>query len=255
MGAVQGGYATHLQARGLRPATIHAYLWWLHRAATDLGDLDGLTTADLEAWIAAHHWAPASQRKCVQALQAYYRWRGLATAVPLHPARVPRAVPDPCPDAVLDAALGAATGEDYWRLRLAADTGLRRAELAVVADTDVRESTAGPVLRVVGKGGDVRLVPLPPDVAGWLRARHGPAFGWTPGGVGEWYGRHLGRNVHSLRHRYATKAYAASHDLTAVQRLLVHASVATTQQYVAVGDDTLAAAAAGVWQRPRLRAV
>jgi integrase len=168
---------------------------------------------------------------------------------------VPRSVPDPCPDTVLDAALGRARGETYWRLRLAADTGLRRAELAAVCDTDVRDTVSGPALRVVGKGGAVRLVPVPSDLADWLRMRHGPAFGMTPAAVGEWYVRHLGRNVHSLRHRYATKVYAATHDLTAVQRLLGHASVSTTQVYVACADDTLAHAAAQVWQRPRLRAV
>ena len=63
------------------------------------------------------------------------------------------------------------------------------------------------------------------------------------------------RNVHSLRHRYATKVYAATHDLAAVQRLLGHASVATTQVYVAVADDVLTTAAKTAWYAPRLRAV
>ena len=33
---------------------------------------------------------------------------------------------DPCPDDALDAALARASGDDYWRIRLAAETGLRR---------------------------------------------------------------------------------------------------------------------------------
>ena len=52
---------------------------------------------------------------------------------------------------------------------------------------------------------------------------------------------------HALRHRYATRAYHATHDIDAVRVLLGHSSVATTQVYVAVADDDLTRAAAGAW--------
>ena len=39
--------------------------------------------------------------------------------------------------------------------------------------------------------------------------------------------------LHTLRHRFATRAYDATGDLVTVSRLLGHASVATTQRYVA----------------------
>lgn len=38
--------------------------------------------------------------------------------------------------------------------------------------------------------------------------------------------------LHKLRHRYATKAYSAEHDLLTVRELLGHASVQTTIRYV-----------------------
>ncbi len=64
--------------------------------------------------------------------------------------------------------------------------------------------------------------------------------------VGKAMRRALGfaSSAHALRHRFATRAYAGTHDLLAVQRLLGHASPATTQIYVAVSDDALRAAVA-----------
>lgn len=48
-----------------------------------------------------------------------------------------------------------------------------------------------------------------------------------------------GWGCHSLRHRYATKTYEQTHDLFLVARLLGHASVETTQIYVAMPDSRL----------------
>ena len=45
--------------------------------------------------------------------------------------------------------------------------------------------------------------------------------------------------AHSLRRRFATAAYDGSHDLRAVQQLLGHSSLATTQRYVATRPETL----------------
>lgn len=39
--------------------------------------------------------------------------------------------------------------------------------------------------------------------------------------------------LHKLRHRYATKAYSAEHDLLTVRELLGHASLQTTVRYIA----------------------
>ncbi|WP_022899139.1 tyrosine-type recombinase/integrase, partial [Humibacter albus] len=52
-----------------------------------------------------------------------------------------------------------------------------------------------------------------------------------------------GVTAHPLRHRFASRAYAAERDIRAVQELLGHASVATTQIYTAVPDAALRRAA------------
>ena len=259
-GTIVEQYKQHLRSRGLRPATIRAYIGWLTRleqwAGGDILDMDA---ERLEAWLTTHRWSPASHAKAVQAIRAFYLWAHLTgrtdhdPALGLRGARVPHGVPDPCPEDVYAAALDRAVGADYWRLRIAADTGLRRAELAAVMPTDVRDLPSGPVLRVVGKGGRVRHVPLPADVASWLAMLHGPLFPgragatMSPSAVGRWYTAHLGLHPHSLRHRYATRAYHATHDIDAVRVLLGHSSVATTQGYVAVGMDDLMSTAAGAW--------
>jgi site-specific recombinase XerD len=48
-----------------------------------------------------------------------------------------------------------------------------------------------------------------------------------------------GWTAHTLRHRFASVAYSADRDIRAVQELLGHASVATTQIYTAIPKDAL----------------
>lgn len=99
----------------------------------------------------------------------------------------------------------------------------------------------------------MRWVPLPEDLAQWIRMQRGYVF-WTrdgshitPSACGHWYHRVLGMHVHALRHRYATMAYHESHDINAVSKLLGHADVSTTQIYVDVPTEDLVAAASGAW--------
>lgn len=259
-GTALTAYTAHLAGRGLRPATITAYVGWVRRLSTACGDPATLTTADLELWIAGHTWKPWTHQKAVASIRYYYGWL-LATgridhdpSAPLIPARSPRPVPNPAPEDVYRSALERASGQDYWRLRLAGDTGLRRAELAAVHSDDVRDLVTGPTLRVEGKGGVTRWVPLPDDLAAWIRMQRGHV--WpdrsglthiTPHGCGDWYKRRLGLHVHMLRHRFATRAYASGHDIEAVRELLGHASTTTTQTYVKVASDDLLRAAKGAW--------
>ena len=253
-------YEQHLAARGLRDATITAYVGWVQRLAS-WADADPATLSadDLERWIGEHrHWKPWTHQKATQAAIYYYGWlaeRGLREDNPaagLRPARRPTPVPDPCPEDTYRAALANATGQDYWRLRLAAETGMRRAELAACHSGDVQQLVTGPALRIDGKGGRIRYLPIPDDLAAWITMQHGwvfPAHGghMEPCSVGCWYRRHLGLHVHTLRHRYATLAYHAGHDLNAVRQLLGHSDPQTTTIYVAVAAEDLRAAAAGAW--------
>jgi integrase len=128
-------------------------------------------------------------------------------------------------------------------LLLAAHAGLRRAEVAAVRTTDVERDLIGYSLRVRGKGGVVRRVPLSSALTlllaelepGW--AFPSPRGGHlTPAHVGKLISQALGSGVtgHQLRHRFASRAYAAERDLRAVQELLGHARPETTARYTAV---------------------
>ncbi|MCF8605174.1 tyrosine-type recombinase/integrase [Gordonia sp. HY442] len=141
---------------------------------------------------------------------------------------------------------------------LAAFAGLRRGEIATTRGDQLADDYDGPVLRVLGKGGRTRLVPLDAGIAAQIAAR---GQGWTfPGQIdGHLSPAHVGKIVsrlmpgdwtaHTLRHRFASAAYSDARDIRAVQELLGHASVRTTQIYTAVPDGArraaVAAAAAG----------
>jgi site-specific recombinase XerD len=52
---------------------------------------------------------------------------------------------------------------------------------------------------------------------------------------GEW-------TMHTLRHRFSSRAYRGARNLRAVQMLLGHSSIATTERYCAVDDSEIRAA-------------
>ena len=134
--------------------------------------------------------------------------------------------------------------------RLAGEAGLRRAEVAQAHRDDLIEDLTGWSLIVHGKGGKQRVVPLTDSLATTIREH--PA-GWlfpgrdnghlSAGHVGITISRLMppGWSMHKLRHRYATRGFAGTGNLRAVQVALGHASVATTQRYVAVSSADLRA--------------
>jgi integrase len=162
---------------------------------------------------------------------------------------MPRGVPRPTPEDVYRSALLAADNRVRLMIHLAAVCGLRRGEISRLRYDDVVEDLLGWSLRVKGKGGHERMVPLPTELAidlrrhanGWVfpsPARPGPL---TPAHVGVLVSRALpdGWACHSLRHRCGTVAYASSKDLRAVQELLGHARADTTAGYTKIPAQSI----------------
>ncbi|WP_336622215.1 tyrosine-type recombinase/integrase [Mycobacterium marseillense] len=135
-------------------------------------------------------------------------------------------------------------------LRLAAEAGLRRAEIARVHRRDLTRGPAGAALLVHGKGGKLRVVPLGDDLAAAIVGASGYLFPGDEDGhlSPRWVGKLMAGalpdhwTAHTLRHRFATRAYRGSRNLRAVQTLLGHSSVATTERYTAVDDEEIRAA-------------
>jgi len=247
------GYSTHLRAIGRSPGTVRVRTHYVERFLTDVGlDPWDVTRDDVETWLAGMTWAASTRRCAIASLRDFYRWaldRGYVTASPVAGVKPPRAYsppPHPMPEDAYADALQRASGDMWWLLRILAETGIRRGECARMHSGDV----AGRWLTVHGKGGRVRRVPLPADLAAWIVARGG--YVWPgrraehvpPDTITQRVHDHCGYGPHSLRHRFASRIYAATGDVLAVQQLLGHASLATTQVYLGLGEDRLIAAAA-----------
>lgn len=135
-------------------------------------------------------------------------------------------------------------------IRLAGELGLRRGEVAVVHSKDIVKNGAGHSLIVHGKGAKDRLVPLPRGLAVVLR-EYGDGYIFPGDDNGHLSPRYVGKlisrtmpegwTMHTLRHRFATRAYALDRDLLTVQTLLGHASPTTTRLYVRLPDEALRA--------------
>jgi site-specific recombinase XerD len=245
-----------LIAGGLARGTVDLRRYQLIRFGQDHGRRTtwDLSPADLGSWMAGHGWGLESLRSYRSALRSFYGWAHASGYVSQDPARLlrplkrtrPRA--RPAPEDVIDSALQRADPRGWLLLMLGSREGLRRGEMAVIhRDRDLLRTRSGWSLIVHGKGSKDRIVPLRAEVAmailatppGWLFPNgHGGHL--TPGHVSVLLRRALGTaTAHQLRHRFGTVTYRRTHDLRAVQELLGHASVATTQLYIAVDDDEL----------------
>ena len=251
-----------LRAAG-RPATTRGMrTYHLRRFASDHPSLQlRHTTEDhLITWLADHDWAPETRRGYRASLRLFFSWAHAQSRIATNPAhnlptvRPPRAQPRPAPDDVVRMAL--TTGETRVRLMvwILANTGMRRAEVARLHTRQLEQSAGGPQLRIVGKGGHERVVPVSERLGEVLGAF--PTGYLFPGRIdghispahrGKLVSRALGPGwtAHTLRHRYASSAYAVERDLRAVQELLGHAQVSTTQIYTVVPDDSRRRAAEG----------
>lgn len=245
---VQGAPATTLTTR-------RQHLEHLARRV-DVGPWE-VTSVHLIGYVSEQTWRPETIRSRRTTLRGFYRWAVEAGHVKASPAlalpavRPTRPNPRPAPDSVYLPALAVADDRERLMLRLAAEHGMRRAEIAQVHSRDLVEDLSGWSLIVHGKGGRERVVPLLDDVARLMRALPaGYAFPGDDAGhlSPRWVGTLLGRllpgdwTMHKLRHRAATRWWEASaHDLFQVQELLGHASPVTTRAYVAVTSDRLRA--------------
>jgi integrase/recombinase XerD len=287
--------------RGLAASTVESYRRDLRRYASVLAGrgktaLGEITPADVADFLAslregdAEH-APLAVSSAARAviavrgLHAFAVAQGLAGADPARevpppspPRRLPKAITVEDVELLLDAA-GPGPDDLSAEPRLLRDralleflygTGARISE-ATGLDIDELQLGSDPVVRLIGKGGKHRVVPVgryavraleaylvrarPGLAAASRRASASPAvFLNARGGrltrQGAWGVLHAAADraglateadvsPHTLRHSFATHMLDGGADIRVVQELLGHASVTTTQVYTLITVDRL----------------
>lgn len=256
------GWTDTLRAAGLSAQTIKSRRYkMVHLAALLMpSGPEDVTTEQIVQTFARQQWKPETRKAYRNTISSFFRWlhksgrRSDDPSLDVPRVKKPHAHPRPCPDRYIAAAMEMATTSERLMIRLGAECGLRRGEIARVHSDDVVADNAGRSLIVRGKGDKQRIVPLPDDLAGIIMDARGYLFPGRFGGhVEESYiGDHVshllpaGYAAHTLRHRFATTAYAATHDLFVVAELLGHESVETTEHYVAMPDGRLREATTAV---------
>jgi integrase/recombinase XerC len=253
---------------------LEAYLGHLEQAGRD--DPAAADAADVRAFAAARHRAGAGGRtvqRALSAVRAFYRWlqrEGLAVqdpamgiSAPRSPRRLPRTLDADAAGALVEAPGGDPVGlRDRALLELVYSSGLRLAEVVGLEldDLDHREG----LVQVLGKGAKRRIVPVGrralEAVAAWLPVRGQ----WAAPGETALFLSRRGRRIaprtvqarldhwsrrlglgpgvhpHMLRHSFASHLLESSGDLRAVQELLGHANISTTQIYTHLDFQHLA---------------
>ena len=239
--------------------------------------LAAITLRDMRAWMAGERGRGVSARSLARKLSAVKgfirhqaRQQGfdptvvLSTRAPRFSPKLPRPVAPESATQVIEMA-GEIAPEDWVGARDAAvltllyGCGLRISEALGLtgADTPLPE-----VLRITGKGGRERLVPVLPvaraavarylDLCPWPIEPDQPVFRGVRGGALNprlvqkamaqarlALGLPASATPHALRHSFATHLLNAGGDLRAIQELLGHASLSTTQAYTAVDTARL----------------
>jgi site-specific recombinase XerD len=254
-------YSNHLYAGGRSEGTVRQRTTHIDELLRGTRGLETITTADLERRLAIMRkrgLAPETMRSVRSSYRLFFAWArkaGLLTADPaldLQPVHIPVRVPRIAPDDVVQTALITATLEQRTMILLARLACLRLSELTTL-HMRAREHDA---LRIRGKGDKERIVYINDDLMQTLLDREREVgYGYYfpgrfgaymhPQSVNKIITRITGCNPHSLRHAGATAAYRATKDLRAVQQMLGHSSMATTQRYLHLDEDALRAAAAG----------
>jgi integrase/recombinase XerC len=244
--------------------------------AVDPGEVE---PAHIRAWLGSRPAAKASRARRLAALRSFFRHlvrQGVLTANPAALVDAPRTDKKAPAFLTVDEMfhlletpdLGTVLGlRDRALLELLYSSGLRRAELCGLDLPDL--DLTGRLVRVLGKGGKERLVPVGSravDAARAYLARRGELLAVKTGRPQEpralflnrFGGRLTGRSVarildrtikacalarrvspHALRHSFATHLLGGGADVRSIQEMLGHASLSTTQKYTHLGIEKL----------------
>ncbi|MEW6676817.1 MAG: tyrosine recombinase XerC [Pseudomonadota bacterium] len=280
LSAATDAYLVHLRARSYSPATVSTYAFDLTHLLERVGDVDPatLTSHAIRRALAGLHaqgLAPKTLARTLSAWRSFFNWLARQDRIAANPClglrppkgekRLPNALSVDEMARLLEPE--AAEEDSAWARRdramfeLMYSSGLRRAEL-IGLDLGQVDMTEAEV-RVVGKGSKARIVPVGSRALAalerWLAVRDTVARD-TPalfvGARGERiapgvltqalkklalrHGLTAHVHPHALRHSFASHVLQSSGDLRAVQEMLGHSSLSTTQVYTHLDFQHLA---------------
>lgn len=277
MRALDGASANTLEAYRKDVTGFLAFISEHLGASTGRKTLASVTLSDMRAWMAherGHGLSARSLARALSAVKSFYRWLSdqdgfdasavLMTRAPKYTKKLPRPVtPEAASEMIstseTQARLGWVGARDSAVLTLLYGCGLRISEALSLTGAD---HPLPEVLRITGKGDKERLVPVLPAARAAVEAYVAlcpfPISADTPLFYGA-RGKALGPRAvqkatelarlqlglpatatpHAMRHSFATHLLNAGGDLRAIQELLGHASLSTTQAYTAVDNERL----------------
>lgn len=250
---------------------------WLAERNAVLPEAGREAILDHLAWRVDHAYKPRSTARFLSGVRGFYRYLLREQLIAVDPTlqvempRLGKPLPKSLSEADVDALLRApdtatALGaRDRAMLEVLYACGLRVSELVALSLDEVNLRQG--VLRVMGKGGKERLVPMGEEAINWLERfmRHDRAelLNGRPSDVvfpslrGEqmtrqtfWHrikhhavvaGIDKSLSPHTLRHAFATHLLNHGADLRSVQMLLGHSDLSTTQIYTHVARARLQA--------------
>jgi integrase/recombinase XerC len=242
-----------------------------------LAPLAEISLTDMRSWMAdarGRDLGPRSLARKLSAVKSFYRWLAeregfeptavLATRSPKFQRKLPRPLSQEAAKDVIktldyQSDTPWVSARDQAVITLLYGCGLRISEALSLQGSDLPISD---VLRITGKGGKERIVPVIDAVRAAIAhyARlcphdlnpSGPLFRGVRGGrlnprivqkgieqVRLQLGLPSSATPHAMRHSFATHLLNAGGDLRAIQELLGHASLSTTQAYTAVDTARL----------------
>lgn len=218
--------------------------------------LDRLTSQDLRSYrlsLEKRGLSPMTVTHLLSDARCFLNWAEGAGRIDRSPfpkrimPRLQQQPPDRLSDSEVEKVL--AVSEPYaFVIRLGLGTALRWGEMVRAQASDV---VKGMLVVSRTKSGKVRRVPLPPELLMELRTRIGRLVPFSSSGQFNARVReHSGVkrfHVHQLRHTAACRWLEAGGSLPALQEILGHSSIVTTQRYGRLSDAAVAHEAEGVF--------
>lgn len=275
--ALAGASGNTIEAYGRDVGDFLAFMSEHKGGAQGIAPLLRLTVSDMRAWMVHTRGTGAGPRtlaRKLSAVKSFFRWLSeregadisavLAARSPKYQRKLPRPLAEDAARAVIDAVEWQhdepwVAARDIAVITLLYGCGLRISE---ALGLDGRDAPLPDVLRIIGKGGKERVVPVIAAAreavdaylaaAPFAREDDQPLFRGVRGGrlspravqkamqqARAQLGLPASATPHALRHSFATHLLSAGGDLRAIQELLGHASLSTTQAYTGVDQARL----------------